>query len=351
MMDNWLLSIFMILGVLMFVKKLPDFLKETLALDGSGMFKGYLNPFKKIEDETLGGKAIAGLAKKPVGAVTGIAAGTAAGVAGLATGQGFHLSHLSKGLAGGLKGEKFGKNFASSYGAGKERHKQLQQMDADGVSRGEVFREKVGSAFGRETKSDIAKRTSETYKAVQDAYNSYAASLAGTDAIAKEMDKRIKAAHEAGNYAEETRWTNAFDARLKQVSQNGGKISFGSALPTGTTLEDFIDDNGKFVDKKGTGKASLNDLMDTSPDKLTVNEALNNYASRMEKLIKHLNATASDVAGYSKIDESFVSDPTNANYNLKVAMGKAKGVQSDIDSNAVNVHNQDISKYTGGGKK
>lgn len=342
MMDNWILSIFMILGVLMFVKKLPDFLKETLALDGSGMFKGYMNPFKKIEDETIGGKAISGIAKKPVGAVTGLAAGTAAGIAGLATGQGFHLSHLTKGMAGGMKGEKFGKNFASSYGAGKERHKQLQQMEADGVSRGEVFREKVGSTFGRETKSDIAKRTSETYKAVQDAYNSYAASLAGTDAIAKEMDKRIKAAHEAGDFGEETRWTKAFDDRLRQVSQNGGEISF--KMKAGTKLEDLIDTNGNV--KAGY---NLNDYMDASEK--TVNEALNNYASRMEKLIKHLNKTATDVAGFSNIDESFVSDPTNSNYNLKVAMGKAKGVQSDIDSNAVNIHNQDVSKYAGGGKK
>ena len=81
----------------------------------------------------------------------------------------------------------------------------------------------------------------------------------------------------------------------------------------------------------------------------TINEALNNYAERMNKLIKHLNKTASGVAGFSKIDEKFI-DPTKADYNLKVAMGKAKGVQSDIDSNARNIHNQDVSKYAGGGK-
>lgn len=181
MMDNWILSIFMILGVLMFVKKLPDFLKETLALDGSGMFKGYMNPFKKIEDETIGGKAISGIAKKPVGAVTGLAAGTAAGIAGLATGKGFHLSHLTKGIAGGMKGDKFGKNFASSYGAGKERHKQLQQMEADGVSRGDVFNEKLRGTFGRETNAERVQQLVGQGKAIQSAYDQIKSQLTSCD--------------------------------------------------------------------------------------------------------------------------------------------------------------------------
>lgn len=343
MMDNWILSIFMILGVLMFVKKLPEFLKETLALDGSGMFKGYMNPFKKIEDEAVGGKLIGGTAKKAVGAVGGAVAGIGAGAL---TGKGM-LAGMKAGIQGGMKGDKFGKNWSNAYSAGKEKSAQIDERRADGVSGLDVLGEKAHNAmpWHGQTRTERVKAVSATYKAVQDAYSSYAASLAGTDAIAKEMDRRIKAAHEAGDFAQETRWTNAFDARLKQVAQNGGKISFGTALPTGTTLEDFINANGEFEDKKRTGAKSLNDLMDPSSDKLTVNEALNNYANRMDSLIKHLNKTASDVAGFSKIDETLVSSG-----NLKTAMGKSKGVQSDIDSNRENLHMQDVAKYAGGKK-
>lgn len=54
--SGWLVSIFMIIGILIFVKKLPDILKESLGLDG-GTFKDFkLNPLKRIEEDALGGK-------------------------------------------------------------------------------------------------------------------------------------------------------------------------------------------------------------------------------------------------------------------------------------------------------
>ena len=59
--DDWIVQIFMIIGVLMFAKKLPDFLKDALGFDG-GTFKDFkLNPLRRLENDMLGGKVL----KKP----------------------------------------------------------------------------------------------------------------------------------------------------------------------------------------------------------------------------------------------------------------------------------------------
>lgn len=60
--DNWIVRIFMIIGVLIFIKKLPEFLKDALGFEGNGIFKDFqLNPLRKLEKEMLGG----GMLKKP----------------------------------------------------------------------------------------------------------------------------------------------------------------------------------------------------------------------------------------------------------------------------------------------
>jgi len=336
MMDNWILSIFMILGVLMFVKNLPKFLEETLNLKGGDLFKDYSTPFKRLENNTLGGKAIAGIAKKPVGAVTGLAAGTAAGVAGFATGKGFHLSHLTKGMAGGLKGEKFGKNFASSYGAGKERHKQLQQMEADGVKPSEVRKAQLAAAFGRESKSDIAKRTSARYKLIQDSYKNYEAQAAGADDISKMMKKEIENASARGDSLARDRWQAAFDRRMQEIASTGYKINTGVSATELDALRTSINGGTAYTNASTAG---------ITTGSTSKNEALENYATTMKTLAEKLNNEAvGSVAGASKI----ATDPT---VEIKKIRGMAQGVQNAIDSNEINISNEDISKYAGGGSK
>ena len=70
--DSAWINLIMIIGVLMFVKQLPKILEGFgIKLDGGGKFQ--LNPFKKIDDEVLGGKQIRGA----------VAGAGAAGLAGL----------------------------------------------------------------------------------------------------------------------------------------------------------------------------------------------------------------------------------------------------------------------------
>jgi len=108
--DNWIVRIFMILGVLIFVKKLPEFLKDALGFEGTGTFKNYLSPFKKIEEDALFGKNI-----------TGAVAGTAGGIIGAATGAG-----LLRGVTGGIGGALGGKGFKDTWKNTKDKNAKLR---------------------------------------------------------------------------------------------------------------------------------------------------------------------------------------------------------------------------------
>lgn len=99
---NLLIKIFIIIGALMFAKQLPKILEGLgIKLDGDGKF--FLNPFKKFENQALGGKQILGGAK-------GLAAGTMIGAAGMLSGagKGRLLSGMVGGLKSGIQGKKFG---------------------------------------------------------------------------------------------------------------------------------------------------------------------------------------------------------------------------------------------------
>ena len=126
--DNWIVRIFMILGVLIFVKKLPEFLKDALGFEGSGTFKNYLNPLKKIEEDAMLGKNI-----------TGAAAGLAGGAVGMLTGAG-----LARGITGGIGGALGGKGWKDTWKNTKDRNAKLRTANL-------VDRNPFRRTFGRVT--------------------------------------------------------------------------------------------------------------------------------------------------------------------------------------------------------
>ena len=118
-------TVLLILGALMFAKKLPDILKKMFNIDLKGDFS--LNPFKKIEKEALGGKLIAG-------AATGAAAG-AIGAATSFRGNGFkdRFKNAGKGLTAGLTGGFKNPNTLKGLGTGMQPYKEIRkkQKEAD----------------------------------------------------------------------------------------------------------------------------------------------------------------------------------------------------------------------------
>ncbi len=328
--DGLLVMVFMILGVLMFIKKLPDILKEVFNVKGDGKFQ--LNPLKKIEEEAIGGKQIAGASRKALGVAGGIGVGAVAAGAGLLTGQGIHGKAFASAIQGGWKGDKFGKNFANSYSAGRQRHRQLREMDADGVSRGDVFGENVRNTLNMRTKADRLKGVTEGLKAIQDDYKSYESTAAGVDSLAKDFDKRRKAAESSGDYAEAKRWNTAFDQRIKEIAQRGGYVS-----------SDHREDAATIVNADGTyNLGSFTVTSSTDP-----NAALQNIATHMEGLASAMNKEGKSIEGYQEVSTN-ISGTTG---DIKAVRNQALGSQQSVETNQANRTINNTSKYTNSGQK
>ena len=168
--SNLLVKIFIIIGALMFAKQLPKIL-EGLGIKLDGGFT--LNPLKKMENEMFGGKAVSkagkAIGKRAGGLAKGVGAGLLVGGTSALTGHGFR--GFGKAVSGGWKGEKFGKNFSNSYSAAKARHKQVEEMKANGVTPGEVRRENIRNFFGGTTRAERVKQVADKAKAIQTSYD------------------------------------------------------------------------------------------------------------------------------------------------------------------------------------
>lgn len=104
---NWLLDVFMIIGILIFAKQLPKIIEDIFGVKLDGKFQ--LNPFKKIEEEALGGKRL-----------TGLAAGTAIGLAG------------GRPIGGALSGFMGNKGFSDTLKTQRDKNAALRAAKLDG---------------------------------------------------------------------------------------------------------------------------------------------------------------------------------------------------------------------------
>ena len=186
--NGWVF-IFILIGVLMFVKQLPKILENLgIKLDGDGKFS--LNPLKKIEDGMFGGKMVSKVAK---GAAIGASGAALVGGASLLTGKGVRGTGaaVKNALTGGFKGNKFGKNFTTSYGVGAARKNKLNEMDADGVKPWDVTKANMAKKFGLETKGEKASQVESKAKALQSAYDAIKNQAIACDDEAKNISKTL----------------------------------------------------------------------------------------------------------------------------------------------------------------
>ena len=332
---DWWVIIFIIIGTLMFAKQLPKILEDTLGIKGTGDFT--LNPLKKMEKDMIGGKTVSKVAgkvgKTGLGIAGGVGVAAGVGAAGLLTGQGLRFGAMGKALAGGFRGEKLGKNFASSYGAGRARKKQLDQMAADGVSPWAVRGDKLYNAFHGETRAERIQHAIDGMKSLQTQYESYEKTSVGVDAYAKFADKQAKAAAARGDYAEQKAWEDAKDQRIKDIHANGGKI-----IKSANVTEDMMTHYDA-----ATGKMVANTAIQyNGGGTVETNAALANLAGTMQRLADSMNSAYANIEGYQAI--SATADP-------KSMKNQALGSQQSMETNTENIHRQDTAKYSGSSKK
>lgn len=187
--DDFLVKLFMIIGILIFIKKLPDILKKIVG-DAMGDFKFTANPFKKISEEAFGGKqligagaaGLAGAAAFGTNAVTGFMNNKGLGrFKAISSAFAGGASAAGRGLVGAAKGEKFGKNFSNSYsGAMKAKQSRQDRLD-DGVSWGEMMTSKMQQTMGLHTQGERVTAAQDRVKAIQDSYSKMKSAAEGRD--------------------------------------------------------------------------------------------------------------------------------------------------------------------------
>lgn len=192
---NLFVIIFIIIGALMFAKQFPKILEGLgIKLDGDGKFT--LNPFKKFENEALGGKNITGAAR---GALVGAASGRGLGIGGA--------------LGGAFRGAKSGKGWKETGKAEAEMNRKMRQAKLDGST----FTGRLGARFAgatgfRSASENIAREKSnldtkqrqhdDRIKSIEDRIAPTKRKIAEqknfSDAV-KSMEDRAKSEIEAGN--------------------------------------------------------------------------------------------------------------------------------------------------------
>ena len=240
---------FFVIGGLIFAKQLPGIISEIsgVKLDS----KMYLNPFKKVGEEALGGKQlVAGTALGAGMAIGGLTnAGTRLGKflqgdlkGGISSG-GFIRGALDagrKGIGGALKGDGMGKVFSSSYkGAVNARKQRNDRADELGLFSGfETARGNLAHALGFSTAGDRAEYAKKKNDDIQSTYKSMMNSAVGNDkdefTLADKLDSYYL-----------TEKDRAIARRLEEKGLSG--IKFGGIKG----LQSYIDEVAKTsIDKK-----------------------------------------------------------------------------------------------------
>ncbi|MDO4963242.1 MAG: hypothetical protein Q4E75_04005 [bacterium] len=144
--SNLLIKIFIIIGALMFAKQLPKILEGLgIKLDGDGKF--FLNPLKKFEDQTLGGKRVTGAA----GALTAGLADRAARIATTPGAKGKLKALAGSGpgvLASAFRGFSGNAGFKGGLDKQSQVNRRLREGRINGLSPTSSYLDYLGSKFG-----------------------------------------------------------------------------------------------------------------------------------------------------------------------------------------------------------
>ena len=149
---NGFVIIFVIIGVLMFVKQLPKILENLgIKLDGDGKFT--LNPLKKIEEGAVGGKRI-----------TGAAAGLAIGALG-------NKGNPFKAASGMIRGAMGNQGLSATAKHQADVNRQLRQAKLDGSTFGGRLNARWTNFTGAKGFNNVEKdrKKIEALKATSDA--------------------------------------------------------------------------------------------------------------------------------------------------------------------------------------
>lgn len=233
------LKLFMMIGALMFAKQMPKILEGLGIKMDSGGFT--LNPLKKVEKDSLGGKQLVGGAK-------GLAA--TLGAAGLAGGVNFASRALNKDTwnKGFLRGA--GKSVGSAIGGFTSAGFRGVRKTAKGEKMGKVFTDSYGEAmFAKLQREDLTRKGSTLPGRIKSDFNRFtgnlnAAQQQSLDIARLEAEKK----YESENLASEKRqMLLEKNQKLKIHNDNSANLA---AIKDKVATAKFTGINGEFYNVK-----------------------------------------------------------------------------------------------------
>lgn len=161
---NWLLNVFLIIGCLIFAKRVPKLLEDMLGIKMDGMS---LKPLKKFQEQALFGKQITGLAG--AGLATGAAVGSNMANQLYSAARNFGkgnfkdgfvnlgktpfsafaggMSAAGRGALGALKGQSFSQVYKGAYGGAMTARVNRADREELGIKPWEVWGENIKSSM------------------------------------------------------------------------------------------------------------------------------------------------------------------------------------------------------------
>ena len=345
-----LITALLVIGCLMFAKQVPKLIEDLLGIKIDGMA---LKPLKKFQEQALFGKQISGVT---TGAVAGTASGLRAaganaivspGAGGriLGAGAGF-ASAFSKGLAGGFKGEKFGKNFTNSYNIAMENKERRLSRKDDDVGFWEMEHNKLQRSAHQKTRgqrADELDKALESYKKNGEAIKN--AIYANDKASFRFVDSRGQRHDFAG-----AKGLKEFIDNMQGPTQAPGESPESFAQRQEEFIKyknEFKDELDRQVSNITTGRRNINDNNGGRSGGAAAQASIKKMLDSMNEQLESINKEGTALYGN---DFNTIGSATAAsanNMSMKNSLGAATGAQTTISSHAG--HDRDVDKY--GAKK
>lgn len=325
---NLFISVFIIIGALMFAKQLPKILEGLgIKLDGDGKF--FLNPFKKLEEQALGGKQLIGVGAAGAAGVAAFGTNLIARKGNIFSAVAGGFSATARGLKGAAKGEKFGKNFTNSYNGAMKARLSRADRKADGVGWFEMQDSKIKQKLGIHTKGEAVKSATDTAKQISSVYNSMMGYAEGNDK------------------AEFTAEVNGQNRTFKGIKGINDFITETKKTPINrndyATEEDYLNavqsQQDLIASLEDIKKARLNQISEgsVSTGDASTDSAIKSGYKQMQKLAKDLaDATQTFDPSISKIP---------SDKDAKTINGMAKGIANHITSSEGASHQTTVDQY------
>jgi len=360
---SFFVTIFIIIGCLMFAKQLPKLIEEIFGIKSDGML---LHPLKKFQEQALFGKNITSLGAAGLAGAAAFGSNSYArtslafnklknrefkegfkqlGLGLVSPGSGL-ISATSRGIVGAIKGQKFGQVYSNAYSGAINAREKRDERRNDDVG----FFEMELNKLQRTTKQKTRGQRADALDSVLEEYKK------NGEAIKNAIFANDKASF---SFRDSAGKNYNFDGAkgLKEFIDN----MQGPTQAVGESPEQFARRQQKFI----AYKKEFQDELDRQVSSITTNTrtiddnnhgnsggaaaqaAVNKMLSSMNEQLNLINKEGTALYGeeFKKIDSA--TQIADNHMSLKNSLGAATGAQTTIRSHAG--HDRDVDKY--GAKK